>query len=207
MVVLAVNDRGIAIAGVTLDPLPDIEHRPTGGIHQHTSDRTEPLEVANGDAEGRHDDDIVRCYSAKVEESIFLLAQQGDAHFPQLLVHMRVVDDLSHQEQPPVGKLGSGLVGILDCSINAVTKTELPSEPERQAANLQPVIAALEGFDHRAVVVRGESTGDLALEPETLAEIRLVHGVNVHRYLGTQERWPACWRVHRCRIVAAAEPG
>src|ERR687898_3477984 len=101
MVVLAVNDGSKPIPGVALYPLPDVQHRSTGGIHQHTTDGAEAFEVSHGDAEGRHDHDVIRRHCREIEVPVLAMTQERDAHVTQLLVHVRVMDDLTDEEQPP----------------------------------------------------------------------------------------------------------
>ena len=132
MVVLAVDDGGEAVPGIALDPLPDVQHRAAGGVHQDAADGAEPLEVPDRHPEGRHDDDIVRRDPREVELPVVAVGQERDPHVAELLVHVGVVDDLTHQEEPPVGKLGPGLVGVLDRAIHPVAEAEFARQPEGQ---------------------------------------------------------------------------
>jgi hypothetical protein len=50
------------------------------------------------------------------------------------------MDDLPDQEHPAVGKLGAGLVGVLDGAIDAVAEPELARELERQVADRERVV-------------------------------------------------------------------
>src|ERR687898_25255 len=134
MVVLPVNDGSKPIPGVALHTLPDVQHRSTGGIHQHTTDGAEALEVSHGHAEGRHDHDVIRSHGREIEISVLTMTQERNAHVTQLLVHVRVVDDLTEGKNPPLGKLGSSLIGILDAAIHPVTKADLAGQSEGQPA-------------------------------------------------------------------------
>src|SRR5438105_1459613 len=102
MVMLAMDDGSEAIPGVTLDPLPDVQHRPAGGINQHAADSAETLEVSYGHAEGRHDDHVVRRDRGKVELAPFTVIQQRNTHVAELLVDVGVVDDLAHEKEAAV---------------------------------------------------------------------------------------------------------
>ena len=80
MVVLAVDDGGVAVARVALDPLPDVEHRAAGRVHQHAADLAQPLEVPDGDPEGRQDDDVIRRDRREIELAVLAPLQDADAH-------------------------------------------------------------------------------------------------------------------------------
>ena len=59
VVVLAVDHRGVAIPGVLLDPLPDVQYRAAGGIVENAVDGPEPVEVLTGHPEGRNQDHVI----------------------------------------------------------------------------------------------------------------------------------------------------
>src|SRR5438552_15634972 len=63
MVVLAVNERGEAVARIALDSLPDIEHRAASRVDHDASDLTQHLEILDRDAEGGQDHDVF-CFDA-----------------------------------------------------------------------------------------------------------------------------------------------
>src|SRR5690349_14634617 len=46
MIVLAMNERSEAIAGVALDSLPDVEHRTAGRVYHYATDLAEDLKIA-----------------------------------------------------------------------------------------------------------------------------------------------------------------
>ena len=175
--VLAVDHRGVAVARVALDPLPDVEHRPAGGVHQHAADGPEPLEVADGDAERRHDHDVLGGDPGEVELALGIVLEDGDAHGPELGVHVRVVDDLADQEEAALRKLDTGLVGVVDRAVHPVAEAELAGQPEGERPRLEPVAARPQGLHHRAVVVGGELLLDVGLEPEPAPEVGAAHAV------------------------------
>ena len=179
VVVLAVDDRGEAVAGVALHPLPDVEHRAAGGIDQHAADRPQTLEVADGHSEGRQDDDVVGGDAAEVEFAGLAPEEELHAHVAQLLVDMGIVDDLADQEQPPVGELDPGLIGVIDRPVHSVAEPEFPGEPEGQRPGVEPILIGAKRLDHGAVVVGGELSFDLGLEPEPAAEVGALHGPNL----------------------------
>ena len=112
--------------------------------------------------------------------------QERDAHGPQLLVHVRIVDDLAHQEQPPVGELEPGLVGVVHRAIHPVAEAELARQPEGERPDVQPVVAGAQQLDHGAVVVGGELALDRGLEPEAAAEIGAFHDALIYTRLGVR---------------------
>ncbi len=61
-------------------------------------------------------------------------AHELDPHGPQLLVDVRVVDDLAGQEHAAVGEALPGLVGVVDGAVHAVAEAELAREVDGQAA-------------------------------------------------------------------------
>src|SRR6476620_5150552 len=93
VIVLAVDEGGITVPGVALDPLPHVEHRSTGGVDQHAANAAKPLEVANGDAECRHDYYVIRADLGEVELTLRFLGEEGNAHCPKFLVDMGIVND------------------------------------------------------------------------------------------------------------------
>jgi hypothetical protein len=93
-------------------------------------------------------------------------AEEDDPHRGELLVDVRVVDDLAHQEESADRGTWAGLVGVLDRPIHPVAEAELARQPELERAGAQPVVARPEGVDHRARVVGGELPSIAALSPK-----------------------------------------
>ena len=69
-------------------------------------------------------------HAGEVELAVRPVMQELDAHLLELPVHVRIVDDLAHQQEPPVGELVAGLVGVVDRAIHAVAEAELAGQPE-----------------------------------------------------------------------------
>src|SRR5436309_6686868 len=201
VVVLAVDQSGEAVARVHLDALPDVQHRTTRRIDEHASDRPQPLEVPHRDAECREDYDVAGVHRAEVELAIppFWPVQELDAHRGELLIDVRVVNDLADQEGALVGELGARFVRVLDCAVHAVTESELAGEPERQVADLERVSRLANEIDDAAVVIGGECALDRAFEAESFAEIGLFHGLNLtgHRARRGSRRAHAAPASHR----------
>ncbi len=205
VVVLSVDDGSEPIPGVTLDPLPDVQHRSAGGIDQHAPDGTQSFEISDCHAEGGHDDDIIRIDGREVEVSVLAMSQERNAHVTQLLVHVGVVDDLTHQEEPTSRKLGPGLVGILHRAVNAVAEAELASQSKRQPTHSQAVIVRAQRLDDTAVIVSGEAAGDLALEPKAFAEVGVLHELNLYLHRRRQRSYRQNRREFRAGIPYSAE--
>ena len=93
----------------------------------------------------------------------------------QLGVHVRIVDDLADQERAAIRELGSRLVRVLHCPVHAVAEPELARQPEREVADRQGVIVGANRVDESAVVIGREGAVDGILEPESLAEVGLLH--------------------------------
>ena len=98
---------------------------------------------------------------------------------PQLIVDVRVVDDLAGQEHRAIGKSLARLVGVVDRAIDAVAEAELPRQMDREAAGLVAVAGALIRGDQRAVVAGGQLAGDGVLEIEALPEDQRLHGPSI----------------------------
>src|SRR6266545_5369984 len=201
VVVLTVDQRGEAISRVHLDALPDVQYRSARRVDEHAANGAQPLEVSYGHAECGQDADVAGGHGAEVELTVppFGPVQKVDAHGGKLLIDVWVVDDLADQKRPLVGKLRARFVRVLDRAVHAVTEAKLAGEPECQVADLEPVSRLANALDHAAVVVGCERPFDDALEPESLAEISLFHGLNLtgHRARRGSRRARAALASHR----------
>ena len=110
---------------VALDVLPDVQHRAAGRVDQRAAALDERLQQFDGDAERRQDDDVVRRQRV---ERFAGIAEEADALRAQLIVDVRVVDDLAGQEDGAIGKARPRLVGVVDGAIDAVAEAELARE-------------------------------------------------------------------------------
>src|SRR5262249_21396077 len=129
VVVLAVNQRGEPVTCVALDTLPDVEYGTTGGIHENTADLAQRLEIVDGHAEGRHDNDVFWANRAKIERTGRIRTEQNiDAHVPQPVVDERIVNDFADEEDPLVRKLATRLISVLDRPLHPVTESEFARE-------------------------------------------------------------------------------
>jgi hypothetical protein len=59
VVVLAVDERGEAVARVGLDALPHVEHRAARGVDHHAAEGAQGVEVVDGHAERRQDHHVL----------------------------------------------------------------------------------------------------------------------------------------------------
>jgi hypothetical protein len=179
VIVLAVDHRGVAVLRVALHPLPDVEHRSASGVHQHGAQCPESLEVVLGDPEGGQDHHVVRADLGEVEPPLLVPHQKADPHVLELLVHMRIVDDLAHQVEPAVGELAPGLVSVVHGPVDPVAEPELPGQPEAHAAHVEAIIPRPECLDHRAVIIGGKLAFDFRLEAEPAPEVGAFHGLGI----------------------------
>ncbi len=186
VVVLAVDDHGVAVAGVVMDLLPDVEDAAAGGVDQHALLRLEVLELGHADAEGRHDHDIAGGDVAKARHRVARVVENFDAHVAQALVDVGVVDDFAGQEHAAVGKLPAGLVGVVHRAVDAVAKPEFPGELEVQFAGAGLVAEGLEPFDDGALVGTRQNRSDLGFQAETLLKIRLTQRATIISLYGAK---------------------
>ena len=173
--VLAVDQRCEAVPCVTIHPLPDIEHRAAGSVHQYRTSVPQPLEVVDRDAECRHDDHVFSSNTREIEWLVGIVSQDADTHGPQVVVDVGVVDDLTHQKEPAVGKLAPAFVGVVHRAIHPVAEPELLGQPESQRPALEGVVARPHLLHQRAGVVSRQIPLDLLLEAESAAEIGRFH--------------------------------
>ena len=120
---LAVDDGGHPFLVVLADPLPNAHHVPAGGVDGLAAEFLKMIHCLHFRPESRHDHHILRSQAGQVVA--FLTALEGlDAHFPELLVHLRVVDDLSQKEDSLVLKNLGGRISQVDRPLHPVTETE-----------------------------------------------------------------------------------
>src|SRR6185437_15615139 len=188
---LAMNQRGEAVLGIRLDPLPDVEHRSAGRIHQHAPQVAEALEVFHSHAERGHEHDVSCNDVREIEFSALGTVEKLHAHGTELGVDVGIVDDLADQEDPRVGELGAGLVGVFDRAVDAVTEAEFTSEAEGQVADGKAEALRTYVIYDAAVVIRGQGAFDGPFEPETLPKVRLLHSPNLTGQLPRRARRPS----------------
>ena len=159
--------RGEPISGVLPHLFPHVQYRSAGGIDQRTSLAIVPFELRNRHAErGENDDGLV----AEPVRPLTRIAQETDARGAQLLIHVRVVNDLAREVDRPVREPSACLIGVIDRPIHTVAEPELPREVDGQPPGRVPVCRSLDPVDELAVVVLGQLAGDHGLEIESLSE-------------------------------------
>src|SRR5213593_2755653 len=170
MVVLAMNERGEAVARVALDALPHVEHRAARRVDENAPDRPQVLEVLDRDAEGWQDDDIFRVYRREIEARAITTIEDIDPHLAQLCVHVRIVNDLADEKDSSIGELAPRLIRVFHCALHAVAEAELARKPDGDVADGQRVVAIAQKIDQPSLV-GGELRLNLRLEAETLAKV------------------------------------
>jgi hypothetical protein len=175
VVVLAVDDDGVAVPGVVVHLLPDVQHAAAGRVDEDALLDLQVLQFGNADPERGHDDDIAGLDRREPLGRIARVRQDDDAHLLDAAVDVRVVDDLAREEDPLVGKLAPRLVGVIDRAIDAVAEAEFLRELDVDPGRTGLVARSLQPFDHRALIGTRQNRSDLGFQAETLLEIRLTH--------------------------------
>ena len=175
VVVLAVDHGREALPGVLVDVLPDVEHAAARRVDQHASLGPQVLHLRHRHPEGGEEDHVGRSHLPVARVRIVGGGQDPDTHALQAPVHLRVVDDLAGEEDPPVGELLAGLVGVLHRAVHPVAEAELPGQLQDEVARARGVVELLQALHHPAVVVLGQHRPHHRLEVEALLEVRLAH--------------------------------
>ena len=127
----AVNDRGEAVLRIADDVLPDVQNRPARRVDERAALVHEPRHVAHRDAEGGKDHDVVR--SERIP-ALSRIAEEPDVGGAQLIVDVRVVDDLAGEEDVPSREAAARLIRVIDRAVHSVAEPELAREVNREAA-------------------------------------------------------------------------
>ena len=99
-----------------------------------------------------------------------VVAQELDAHRPQLFVDVRVVNDLAGQVHRHGRKALARLIRVVDGAIDAVAEAELAGEMHGEATDAVGEVVGLDAIDDLAVIALGQHAGDGILEVEAFAE-------------------------------------
>jgi muramoyltetrapeptide carboxypeptidase len=175
VVILAMDDRGEPVPRITLHALPDVEYRAACSVDDDTSDLPERLEVVDCHSERWKDDHIFRAEHAEIEPC-HAREEELDPHVAQLGIDVRIMDDLTGQNDSPVWKLSPRLVGVLDRPLDSIAKAELSGQPKREVTGLEGILTAPEPIHEIAVVVGRQLRLDFSLETEALSKVGLVSG-------------------------------
>jgi hypothetical protein len=118
---------------------------------------------------------------AEVEVALtpFRAVEELHAHRFELLIDVRVVDDLADQEGALAGKFGPRLVRVLHRPVDAIAEAELAGQTERQITDGERIPRGAHGIHHAAVVVGHQGAFDRALQAEALSEVGLFHDPSI----------------------------
>jgi hypothetical protein len=164
---LAVNDGGEAVPRVPGDVLPDVEHRAARRVDGHASLGGQLLRLVDGEPECRDDDDVA--WAERVP-ALSGIRQEADPGGAQLVVDVRVVNDLARQEHVAVGKPVARLVGVVHRSVDAVAEAELLGQMHGETPGRVDEVRLPDALDEGAVVILGQRTRDGVPEIEALAK-------------------------------------
>ena len=94
----------------------------------------ERLEQFHRDAEGRQDDDVARRQRV---EGLAGVGEEAHTLRANLVVDVRVVNDLAGQIHALIGESLARLIRVVDGAIDAVAEAELPRQMHGEAAGLE----------------------------------------------------------------------
>ena len=184
--VLAVNDGREALFGVALHVLPDVQHRAARRVDERAPAGDEGLEQFHGDAEGRQDHDVARRQRV---ERFARVGEEAHTLGANLIVDVRVVNDLAGEIHALIGESLARLIRVVDGAIDAVAEAELPREVHGEAAGLEREVGGFDLGDEIAVIAGGKHAGDLVFAIEAAAK---------------NQRWQAVYRTSQARGVSAS---
>ncbi len=177
MVVLAVDERRESITPIAVHTLPYVQNRPTGRIDENTSDRSQRLEIPDRHPERGEDHHVIGRYR-RVVESLGAGHENLHPHSAQLLVHVGIVNDLTHQHDPPIGEFGARLICVIHGALHPVTEPEFLGEANRDPFHRERVLPLEQQVHQARRIVGGQCLLHGGLEPKAFAEVRVVwrHG-------------------------------
>jgi hypothetical protein len=148
-----VNDARDFVLGVLPHALPDTHHVAAGRIHKLTTFGFKLLPHGNLSPEGGDDDDVTLPQILDVGVLLFA-GQELDAHCADLVVHLRVVDDLAENINRLQREDFARGIGQVDGALDAVAKAEFLGELDGQIARRKKMPAAPDALDQVAAIVR-----------------------------------------------------
>ena len=164
---LAVDDRREAVLRVSLDVLPDVEHRSARRVDHDAAHPAEAVHVGGRDAEGRQHDHVLRAKRRAVGIGI---AEKLNALGAEAVVDVRVVDDLAGEKHAAVRKPLARLVGVIDRAVDAVAEPELTREMNREASGPVLEVVRLDLLDEIAVIVLVQLGRDRVFQVEPFSK-------------------------------------
>jgi hypothetical protein len=155
MLRFAVDDGGHVARGVLPDALPNAHHVAAGRIDDLAAALADLRQGLHIGAERGDDHHVLRGEPVEIGRAGFI-DEVLDAQFADLLVDLRVMDDLAQDEDPAIRKHLGGGVGEVDGPFDAVTEAELLGQfhgdlPHGDGAAIGPQVfddfAAVMGLD------------------------------------------------------------
>ena len=104
MIMLPVDDDGEAVSCTPMHHLPDVEHAAARRVDEHAPLEAQVIHLRGRHAERRKDDDVAALHVDVAAVRIPRVRQDADAHLLQPVVHVRVMDDFSGQEDAAIGE-------------------------------------------------------------------------------------------------------
>ena len=94
------------------------------------------------------------------------------------------MDDLASEVDGTIRKLLSGLIGVLNCPLDAITETKFLGQADRYVASRQGVLLSFEEVDKVASIVGIQFDLDLGFQAETFPKVcaspSSVWGIGLH---------------------------
>src|SRR4051812_13883930 len=103
------------------------------------------------------------------------IGEKADPERSELIVHVRVVNDLAGQVDRAIREARTRLVRVIHRAIHAVAEAELAREMQCQPSRYVRVACPFDAIDQVAVIALGQLSGDGVLEIETLPEYQWWH--------------------------------
>jgi hypothetical protein len=129
----AVNDAGDFVLGVLTHAFPDAHDVTAGGIDEATTFFFQFFAGRNFGAEGGDDDDIV--FFEILDVGIFFFAgKELDAHGADLIVDLRVMNNLAENVDGLIGEDLASRISEVDGAFDAVAEAELLGELDGEIA-------------------------------------------------------------------------
>ena len=126
--------------------------------------------------EGRNDHDVVLGDAAEVELPVVGRIEELDLHLLEPAVHVRVVDDLAHEQDPPIRELAARLVCVVHRTVHAVAETGTLRETQEDPPGLKLEVPLPDEGDDGAPVLEIDHRLDLLLQTQPAPVIAFLRG-------------------------------
>jgi hypothetical protein len=164
---LAVDDGGVALLGISLHVLPDVQHGSARRVHHRAAAGLQIEQQAHGDAKRRENHHVP---GPEGRDGLAGIRENADAERTQAVVDLRVVDDLARQVDLAARKAAPCLVGVVDGAVDAIAEAEFAREVDDEPRELVAEPGGLDGRDQVAPIVGRQLGCDLVAEVQALAE-------------------------------------